>query len=208
MSTLSFTLLADGTSDRVLIPILRWMLLQHHRDFDWIGQTADLHALPQPPQELPERIVTAAELFPAHVLFIHRDAEKEPPSLRRAQVADAVASVADRRRLLWRPVIPVRMTEAWLLISEPALRHAVGNPNGRSALNLPRLQDLEAIPDPKGILQDNLLVASELTGRRRKKFHFPEHRARIPDFISDWSMLLRIPSARALYEDIASLEFN
>ena len=36
MTTLRFTLVAEGTSDRVLIPILRWMLLRHHSGFDWL----------------------------------------------------------------------------------------------------------------------------------------------------------------------------
>ena len=45
-------------------------------------------------------------------------------------------------------VIPVRMTEAWLLIDELALRRAAGNPNGRNPLDLPALKDLEALPEP------------------------------------------------------------
>jgi hypothetical protein len=70
------------------------------------------------------------------------------------------------------PVIPVRMTEAWLLISEAALRASVDNRNGRVVLNLPTITTLEAIPNPKQLLEETLLMASELTGRRRKNSIF------------------------------------
>ncbi|MFA7344477.1 MAG: hypothetical protein WC003_09245 [Terrimicrobiaceae bacterium] len=56
-------------------------------------------------------------------------------------------------------------------------------------------------------MKELLIAASEWKGRRRKKFHFPEHRARVPDFIENWSMLLQVPSAARVYEDIAALEF-
>ena len=79
MKTRRFTLVAEGTSDRVLIPILRWMLLRHHFGFEWMGQSADLHELPKPPRTLPQKIATASELFPADVIFIHRDSDRESP---------------------------------------------------------------------------------------------------------------------------------
>lgn len=207
MTTLRFTLLAEGTSDRVLIPILTWMLIKKHPGFDWIGQTADLQALPRPPRELPDKIATASELFPADVIFIHRDADREPPERRRAEIQAAIHSRPQSGVNQWAPVVPVRMTEAWLLVSEPALRAAAGNPNARVPLSFPSLRDLEAIPDPKDLLQKLLIEASETSGRRRKKFSFPVHRARIPDFIDDWEILLRLPSAKALYDDIAALGF-
>jgi hypothetical protein len=38
------------------------------------------------------------------------------------------------------PVVPVRMTEAWLLADEFAIRSAPGNPNGTQSLDLPDLR--------------------------------------------------------------------
>lgn len=208
MTTLRFTLLAEGTSDRVLIPILTWMLMKQHPGFAWIGQTADLQALPRPPRELPDKIATAQEYFPADVIFIHRDADREPPERRRAEIEDAIHSRPQSGVKQWAPVVPVRMTEAWLLVSEPALRAAAGNSNGRTPLTFPSLRDLETIPDPKDLLQKLLIKASEASGRRLKKFSFPVHRARVPDFIDEWDVLLRLPSAKALYDDIAALGFG
>ena len=95
MTTLRFTLVAEGTSDRVLIPILRWMLLRHHPGFERMGQTADLHELPTPLLLLPQKIATASELFPADVIFIHRDSDRESPSNRRREISDAIDSLRE-----------------------------------------------------------------------------------------------------------------
>lgn len=207
MSVLRFTLLADGSSDRVLVPILRWMLAQNHNSYEWIGQTANLQALPRPPRGLPDRIAAASEFFPSDILFVHRDAEKESPEVRYAEVCRAVEQQSERTRPRLVPVVPVRMTEAWLLISEAAIRGAAGNPNGKTPISLPPLQRLEALADPKATLEIQLVAASELHGRRRKKFQFPPHRARVPDFIDDWTQLLQLTSAKRVFDEIAGLEF-
>jgi hypothetical protein len=207
MSMLRFTLLADGSSDRVLVPILLWMLVQHHGCYAWIGQTANLQALPRPPQGLPDRIGAATEYFPADVLFVHRDAERESPDRRREEVDQALRFLSPSERPRSVPVVPVRMTEAWLLISETAIRHAAGNPNGRVPLTLPPRNRLESLPDPKAILETQLVTASELQGRRKKKFQFATHRARVAELIDDWSYLLELPSARRLFDEIGKLSF-
>jgi len=208
MKTLRFTLVAEGTSDRVLIPILRWMLLRHHSSFEWIGQLAELHELPKPPSTLPQKIATATHLFPADVIFIHRDADRESPLDRRQEIASAMRSLPEPPARHWVPVIPVRMTEAWLLVSETALRGASGNPNGRNPLQLPSMRDLEKIPDPKEVLRELLIEASGLSGRRRKQINFPALRARVPDFLENWESLLRLPSAQQLHGEIADLSFD
>jgi len=207
MRTLRFTLLAEGTSDRVLLPILNWMLLRHHRDFQWIGAPTNLQDLPKPPRTLAEKISITCDLFPAEVIFIHRDADRDPPANRRQKIADAIESLSGNPVRRWVPVIPVRMTEAWLMVSEIALRSAAGNPQGRNRLDLPSLGKLESVPDPKGLLENLLTEASGHSGRKRKKFSFPAARARIPDFLENWETLLRLPSARQLDEEIAALSF-
>ncbi|MEY4570277.1 MAG: hypothetical protein RLZZ398_1716 [Verrucomicrobiota bacterium] len=205
MKILRFTLVAEGTSDRVLIPILRWMLLRHHRNFEWMGQFADLQELPKPPRTLPQKIATASELFPADVIFIHRDSDRVPPANRRKEITEAIESLTRSPARHCVPVIPVRMTEAWLLVSENALRGASGNLNGRIPLKLPASQNLERIPDPKKVLQTLLVEASGLSGRRRKTINFSAQRARIPDFLENWETLLTLPSAKRLDDEIAAL---
>jgi hypothetical protein len=126
MDRLDFTLLADGSSDAILIHPLAWMLQQHF-GFAVNGAWADLRRLPSPPKDLQGRIAAALDLYPCDVLFVHRDAEGESLDRRVAEIEDAVTGLADPLV----PVVPVRMQEAWLLIDEPALRRAAGKPQRR-----------------------------------------------------------------------------
>lgn len=59
----------------------------------------------------------------------------------------AVTGVAAGARVV--PVIPGRMTEAWLRLDEAAIRRVAGNPNGRTKLGLPKLHEVESVADPK-----------------------------------------------------------
>ena len=94
------------------------------------------------------------------------------------------------------------MTEAWLLISEPALRSAALNPNGKVPLQMPSLQALESLPDPKQILHDLLRQASELNGRRLKNFRTNLRLRDIPPNIKDFTPLRQLSSFQALEADL------
>lgn len=183
-----FTLLADGRSDRILIPLARWTFNQHlSLDTSVDGVFADVGALPQPPRSLSDKIVRAVDLHPCDVLLIHRDAETLDPGLRHEEIRRAFeeARVAPVCRYLC--VVPVRMTEAWFLFDEAAIRRAAGNPNGRTSLDHSR--GYEGIPDPKSLLLEALRIASGLSGRRLKAFNAGRARARVADLIEDFSTL-------------------
>lgn len=102
-------------------------------------------------------------------------------------------------------VVPVRMTEAWLLFNEQAIRHASGNRHGEETLNLPSLRDLETLPNPKTLLFEFIRKASGLTGRRLERFPVRFHAYRVPEFISDFSPLRRLPAFASLEGDIRNL---
>lgn len=79
-------------------------------------------------------------------------------------------------------IIPVRMTEAWLLLNECEIRRVAGKPSGRDDLDLPAVQNIENIADPKRLLEDILLRAGSPKGIRRKKNfknNFGEHRRQL-----------------------------
>jgi len=126
-----------------------------------VEQWADSVRIPR--QRNAERLRTALELYPCDVLFVHRDAEAQPSDLRREEIANALRGTSVRHI----PVVPVRMTEAWLLADEKAIRSAASNPNGRENLNLPDIRRLEDLPNPKRVLHDALTIASGLSARRR-----------------------------------------
>ena len=207
MRELTFTLLADGPSDAALIPILRWSLRQRMQLTTIQSEWADLRRLPNPPRDLPGRILEALKLYPCDVLFVHRDAENQNPDLRYREIEEAMERVAaDIGRKCYVCVVPVRMQDAWLLINQSAIRRAAGNPNGTKALALPDVSKIESIPSPKKRLLQLLKDASELRGRRLKKFRPTKHVHLIAANISDFSLLRQLPAFQRLEADILRLE--
>jgi hypothetical protein len=196
---IQYTLLSDGSSDQALLPILSFVLRE--RGAETVEpQWADIGRLREPPQALPERIRTAIDLYPCDLLFVHRDAERVGHDIRREEIIRAldaadidVASVC---------VVPVRMTEAWLLIDERAIRKAAGRPQGRAALNLPQLRRLEEQADPKASLHQALRDASELRGRRLRDFPVSQRVRRVAELISGYGALRALSAFRALEQEV------
>lgn len=196
MSDLRYTLLADGPSDRALLPILSWLLSRLGRvEFAIQPAWADLRRLPERPPTLTGRIMSAVDLFECELLFVHRDAERESPAVRVREIQNAVEMATERGfNLPAVCVVPVRMAEAWLLFDESAIRLAAGNPNGGTPLHLPTLDRLELLPDPKSELRNLLRQASELRGRRLRRFEVRTEAPRVSDYIADFSPLRRLPA--------------
>ena len=197
---LRFTLLADGSSDRALVPILRWLLRQHCGNIPIQPAFADLRRLPKPPRELVGRIDKSIALYPCDLLFVHRDAETKTILAREKEINAAVAKSREGGRLPVICVVPVRMQEAWLLIEETALRTAAGNPAGRGPLKMPDVKRLEDLQKPKQILHDLLARASELGGRRLKRFKrdLASRAHQIAEWIEDFGPLRQLPAFRRL----------
>lgn len=198
MKELRFTLVGDGPSDKRLLPIVTWALQQHSSRL--IASTwADLSVLPVRPRSLDERILQAVELYPADMLFVHRDAEGETRDKRVAEIRDASPPTLQQHVI---PVIPIRMQEAWLLINEAAIRLAAGNPRGRAKLSLPSRSAIEAVPDPKEVLYQALRTASELTGRHLNRFNVAAAAYRVSELIQDYSDLRSLSAFRAFESDV------
>lgn len=203
MNSLRFTLLGDGTSDSALVTIINWLLRRFRSDAAWNGQLADLSRLDPRPRTLADRMYAAVRAFPCDVLFVHRDAEREEPAARRQEIAAASSAVRPPLTVPYIPIIPVRMTEAWLLTDEMAIRMAAGNRNGTVRLPLPRLRTLEAVPDPKEVLHNLLRTATELPARRRSKFHVTNAVRLVALYTDDFSPLLQLSSFRALADQVS-----
>ena len=198
MKTLRFTLVADGSSDACLLHIIHWVLgqLGSERLRELKGQFADLRPLSDPPKGLAERIRVGIHQFPCDVVFVHRDAERETLAERRQEIERALAPDGPGIHV---PMVPVRMTEAWLLIDERAIRRAADNPNGASEIPLPPIRKLEAVPDPKEVLRECLVEASEQRGRRRHQFlrSLPSRIQRVAGLIRDFAPLRQLPAFQA-----------
>lgn len=197
------TLVCDGSSDRALIPIIEWCLWQlgvrSDLEFFW----ADLRGVLPVPLGLTARIHKAIELYPCEILFVHRDAENEDAEVRRNEILAATTLLnGDPPHVC---VIPVKMLEAWLLFSESAIRQAAGNPEGTVTLHLPRLQDVEALADPKSVLFNLLRTASERNGRRLRSFGVASARTLISQYSSDFGVLRQLPSFIAFEAELKKI---
>ena len=204
MEVLRYTLLGEGSSDRALLPVLNWLLRHLRGEIALEPQWVDRFGMDTREPGLAHRVFAALDHYPCDLLFIHRDADNAAPAHRRAETLGAFEVVKpqfDRVRCVC--VVPVRMTETWLLTSEAAIRRAAGNPLGTAALELPRLSRLEDEPAPKEVLRSAIRAASELGGRRLKKLNIPRAIHAVAEFTEDFSPLLRLPAFRQLEQELS-----
>ncbi|HEY6331883.1 MAG TPA: hypothetical protein VI756_21325 [Blastocatellia bacterium] len=206
MTGIRYTLVADGPSDKALIPILTWLLRQHNPGTPIQPTWADLSRVPQKPRSLIDKIRQSIDLYPSDILFVHRDAENQAREFRVREIKDALADLIPKPRSL--RVVPVRMQEAWLLFDETAIRQAVGNPNGRVLLTLPQLHRVEGLPDPKQVLHQLIKLASGLNRRRLKKLSLSSCAIRVADYIGDFSPLRSLAAFQALETEVILLAQN
>jgi hypothetical protein len=208
MKEIRITLVTDGPSDAALIPILTWLLRQHAAEAAFSLKHVDYRLRRKPLRGLENRLAYALLAYPCELLFVHRDAEKQPPKLRRSEIETAIERLRSKSKAVVPPhicVIPVRMTEAWLLLDKQVIRRASGKPNGKVPLDLPRPSKLEALPDPKQVLRDLLTLASESTGRRRKDFaavRVKEAVQLVANLLKDFSPLRCLSAFKTLEEEI------
>lgn len=194
MKYLTITIVADGTSDACLIPIVDWIL----REVECAYRVDFARGLPSHSYGLRERVKQALNMYPCDILIVHRDVE-------RGSVDDRIDEIKIATDSLCQSVVmatPKRMIEAWLVIDETAIRQAAGNPNGDVPFNLPSIKRVEDEPDPKFVLLNALRVASELRGRRLEKFYPEQRRLRVAELINDYSSLRALKVFRDFESDL------
>jgi hypothetical protein len=203
MRRLRYTLVSDGSSDRALMPLLKWLMQEHMPDWAVDDQWADFTNLRKPPRTLDQRITQSLKLYPCDLLIVHRDAERAARATRVREITRAIHGIDALPQVCF--AIPVRMMEAWFLFHKDAIREASGNRNGTVPLLLPPAPD--TLSNPKRVLYDLLRDASERGGRKLKKFKPDVCLHRLADLIRDYSPL-RCLRAFVEFEDEmkASLE--
>ncbi len=182
------TLDTDGPSDAALLDVIEWLMAERFPRLAF----ALRHHVQKRGRTLVQRIASARRQYPCDVLVVHRDVEGQNITDRREELEEAISTLelASSSVLL----APVRMTEAWFLIDEQAIRQAAGNPNGRMSLELPRLSRIEDLPDPKGLLHQTLRLATGRSGRRLEQFDCGKAVRRIPGFIESFEALRQLPA--------------
>ena len=118
-------------------------------------------------RQLVDKVRNGLKLAPHYdLLFVHRDSDNARPEARYGEITIAVQDAPFDGP--WVGIVPVRTTEAWLLLDETAIRKAIRKPNARGSLTLPTPGEIERRADPGEILATALLDASETRGRRRE----------------------------------------
>jgi len=204
---------ADGSSDSLLKPILEWLLDQHLPAGSTLNlQVPEWGLLPDrvSVKTLPEKLLAARLFFTAPIYFIHRDVEKDGTWEKRSQEIDqAIQRVFKSQPPPYVRVIPVQMTETWLLHNEEAIREAAENPGGRDYLPLPPLNELENKKHVKTLLLNILRDASGLSGRKLQKFEAYErrrlHRLAALQQEKGFAVLRALPAFQALEQEVIAL---
>lgn len=207
---LNYVLISDGTSDRALLPVIDFTLRKYHATVSFKGERADFSRLLKKPKSLSEKIESVVDLFNPPVLFVHRDAENEKSATRLNEIEEAIQiaskKISPEKEFI--KIIPVKMTEAWLLFNEKAIRKASGNPNGNVRLNIPKIKTLESIQDPKSILEKLIKDSSQLSARRLKALNLRFCIQLVSQNIDDFTPLNNLKSYNHFEEQIKNLKFT
>ena len=193
MKRVTATLITDGSSDKLLVPLIE-LLFNTHTELAYQVNCAE--GLPPVSSGLKARIDSALELFPCDFLFVHRDAEGVAATVRQQEIEASWLGSQQTATLIC--VVPVRMTEAWLVANEKPIRLAVGNPNGTESLGLPTVKNIESLPDPKEILFAALKAASGISATRKRRFNPHQYRHRVSELTDDLGPLRKLESFRHL----------
>lgn len=207
---LTLALYAEGATEECFLPILIQRTAEEIT-LNLANSTVDVlevdtwHISPPAPKKAAERIAKAiAETQGYHALIIHADAdhptrehaldERIKPGIKRAH-----ADVLDTARLQELvPLIPIKMTEAWMLADSKALREVIGT--NIASLGTPeRPHQVEAVTNPKQTFAKIVQEATKDRGKRRKievKDLYEPLSASI-----DLSQLRKVPSYQQFCDD-------
>ncbi|MEV0893708.1 hypothetical protein [Promicromonospora sp. NPDC050262] len=160
MSTsLTFFFLCEGTSDEALVEHLETLILR-----EGVSEALGIPRSGSAPV-LEKLKALRDEENTFDLVLVHRDADGRDSSMRITEIESALNETG----LAGCPVVPVQMTEAWLLVDEQAVRDAVGRPSGKEPLGLPKLKGIENTHDPKAVLKSALMAATGTTGRKHRR---------------------------------------
>ncbi|UOV01497.1 hypothetical protein [Pseudoxanthomonas mexicana] len=200
---MDYVLVTEGGDDRMLNAPIEW-LLEQHCEAPFSGEWANPGALEDPSRDLSIRLAQVQRFYPADLYFVHRDTDTFDRARRLGEINDAVRACGFFKPYVC--AIPVRMTEAWFLFSEPAIRKASGRGQGQVQLRLPTAAEAERRADPKLILEEKLVLASELSGRKLAQFRSDMGRRKslVATGIEDFSPLRQHQSFRSFEADLVA----
>ena len=139
-----------------------------------------------------------------HVICVHCDADsKDEKRVLRNKINPAFEAVRRNNNACKNlvAVIPVRMTEAWMMCDLELLKQKIGTKMSNSNLNLPdRVNQIERIADPKHVIAESIRLSQTDISRRRRKLTISDLYSPIAQELTIES-LLHLPSYQKFVED-------
>src|SRR5579884_1436042 len=140
------TLVAEGSTDGALGPMLTWLLERHLPEADvettHVLSVDELSGIAK--GDINGRMRRAIDLYPCEILFVHRDADSEDDAPRHEEIRRATAHLDPASTPPVIAVVPIQAIEAWLMFHADALFHAVRK-RARVTLDLPALRTVQSI---------------------------------------------------------------
>lgn len=196
--------LADGPSDMPLSDHLEQLSRRTGLLLEVVP--LDPHRVPAAGRTIEGRVKAAlAQDSDFDCVLVHRDAEKQDPERRFEEVRDGVNAAGFSGPAVG--IVPVKMTEAWLLLDEQAIRRVAGHPSGTADLGLPKPRHVEGVAHPKAMLQDALITASGASGRRLRvlKKRFGAHRRQLLEALDLDGPIEHLAAWQRLKNDVSDL---
>ena len=163
-----FALIAEGPADAPLVVVLS-RLCHSLGALDVQGELGDERLrLLGVGRKIANKVTALLDLDPDFdLLFIHMDGDSEGLAERRSKIDQAMAQCEAARPYV--RVVPVRMTESWLLADEKKIRTAAGFASGQAPLELPKPARIETVSGVKNRLRTALSRARRPTKHAKGK---------------------------------------
>lgn len=204
MKSIRYTLIADGSSDKALMNVIKWLLDDLFPKMPSQGYYGDFRMLQNPPRkdEVMKQVKLAEQSYPFDILFYHRDAESNSNSI----VEERIAEIKEQLEEVYYPktvfVIPIKMMENWLLFDETAIKKAAGNRNYNKPVDLPSINRLEDFTNPKQKLHGLLREVSGKKSRQLKNFNVQQAVHLVAENIKDFNPLRQLEAFRKFEESL------
>ncbi|MCK9413820.1 MAG: DUF4276 family protein [Prolixibacteraceae bacterium] len=208
MKALEYTLIADGSSDKTLLRIIKWSLDDLYPKLPNEGSFADFRNILEPPKRLKDKVNKAKLYYPFDILFVHRDAESIKSTMIEQRFKEIHNELQEEDFDKTICIVPVKMMETWLLIDAEAIKKAAGNRNYSGCINLPQLKILEKETQPKDLLHSLLREASGKKGRNLKKFNIDKTVHLVAENIEDFSPLRNLVAFQAFEIELKKVVDN
>lgn len=214
MKSLVISLYAEGRSDDRFLPVVIFRLVEkiiceNSTEVVDIAEPLLMDTKNKPQLSTREEKIldVARRCTDYDVLIVHSDADFPEPN---RAINERIQPGFNRSRREFQgggsncqlvAIVPVQMTEAWMLVDPEALCEVIGTHVNYQHLGLPvRARDVESLPYPKGTLNEVVRKATEGYTRRRpvKIGSIQEPLARLIDL----EKLCDVPSFSRFDEDL------